>query len=355
LAQLNRAGASVRSEESNQYGQTPTNWVSHPSGIGYRRSSPGITTWSGSGSGSTSSTGAAIPGNPVTMDTGMSDGGNQDEINRLNNFITGGNENPTAMQQGPIGRAEQTAMPMVPSGSPSPVGFGETTGRDVIGDVMNEQGGGTWTIYGNPLYHPSSASPNSHRNGSERSGASGRGYGNGGYGGPPVNPAPPAAASPPPPNAAPFVYSGMPPSQIVNLGRLGLNGLRALRVGVAGKNALEAGQVLRAEQAIQGTRTLSGGMPEAYAKSATQPKAPKPKANGFKRPPRIRLGAENNATRNKTLAIGMTPQAKKRCGSESLLVALNDRMTARLTATAVTAAIHPAIGKRARLMTGIPP
>ena len=30
--------------ESNQYGQTPTNWASHPSGIGYRRSSPGMTT-----------------------------------------------------------------------------------------------------------------------------------------------------------------------------------------------------------------------------------------------------------------------------------------------------------------------
>jgi hypothetical protein len=195
LPTANPAGTSMWLEESNQYGQTPTNWVSHPSGIGYRRSSPGITT-SGSGSGS-GSIGPAIPGNPVTMDTGMSDGGNQDEINRLNNFITGGNENPTAMQPGPIGKAEQSAMPITPTGSPSAVAFGETTGRDVIGDVMNQQGGGTWTPYGNPLYHPSSASP-SGPSGSERSGASGRGYGNGGYGGPPVNLAPPAASPPPP-------------------------------------------------------------------------------------------------------------------------------------------------------------
>ena len=204
LPTANPAGTSLWLEESNQSGQTPTNWVSHPSGIGYRRSSPGITT-SGSGSGS-SSTGPPIAGNPVTMDTGMSDGGNQEEINRLSNFITGGNENPTAMQPGPIGRAEQIAMPITPTGSPAAVGFGETTGRDVIGDVMNQQGGGTWTPYGNPLYHPSSASPNAHPSGSERSGATGRGYGNGGYGGPPINSAPPAA-SPPPPNAAPFVSS----------------------------------------------------------------------------------------------------------------------------------------------------
>jgi hypothetical protein len=53
------------------------------------------------------------------MDTGMSDGGTKDEINRLNNFITGGNENPTAMQPGPIGKAEQTAIPSFPAGSPA--------------------------------------------------------------------------------------------------------------------------------------------------------------------------------------------------------------------------------------------
>jgi hypothetical protein len=200
LPTANPAGTSMWLEESNQYGETPTNWVSHPSGIGYRRNSPGITTsGSGSGSGSSSSTGAPIPGNPVTMDTGMSDGGDQDEINRLNNFITGGNENPTSIQPGPIGRAEQIAMPTTPTASPAAVGFGETTGRDVIGDIMNQQGGGTWTPYGNPLYHPSSASPNSHPSSSERSGATGRGYGNKGYGSPPVDPAPPAASPPPPP------------------------------------------------------------------------------------------------------------------------------------------------------------
>jgi hypothetical protein len=74
LPTANPAGTSLWLEESNEEGQTPTNRVSHPTGIGYRRSSPGITTFSGSGSGSTSSTGAAIPDNPVTMDTGVAPG-----------------------------------------------------------------------------------------------------------------------------------------------------------------------------------------------------------------------------------------------------------------------------------------
>ena len=116
LPTANPAGTSLWLEESNQYGQTPTNWVSHPSGIGYRRSSPGVTT-SGSGSGS-GTTGAPIPGNPVMMDTGMSDAGTPAELSRIsNNFITGGNENPTAMQPGPISKAEQdgTSTPLRPN------------------------------------------------------------------------------------------------------------------------------------------------------------------------------------------------------------------------------------------------
>jgi hypothetical protein len=172
-------------EESNQYGQTPTNWVSHPSGIGYRRSSPGITTWSGSGSGSTSSTGAAIPGNPVTMDTGMSDGGNQDEINRLNNFITGGNENPTAMQPGPISRGEQ-----------------EGGGGPLRSNLGNEMNVGGYVGYGLlqqfgliPEQSDRSSGDPNHVD-SSRSGTGGRNYGDGGSYSPPVESAPPGEPGP---------------------------------------------------------------------------------------------------------------------------------------------------------------
>ncbi len=159
LPEANPGGTEVWLEESNEVGQTPTNWVSHPSGIGYRRSSPGIITTTGSGSSASTSQGPPLPGNAPSMDTGLSDGGTTAELTRLNNFNAGGNENPTAMQPGPIGRAEQIAMPIVPTGSPA-AAFGETAGRDVIGDVMNQQGGGTWTPYGNPLYQPPSASSN---------------------------------------------------------------------------------------------------------------------------------------------------------------------------------------------------
>ena len=71
----NAGGTGVSLEESFQSGSEPTNWVSHPSGIGYRRNSPGITTWTGSGSGSTSSTGTPFAGN-------CADDGQRDERRR---------------------------------------------------------------------------------------------------------------------------------------------------------------------------------------------------------------------------------------------------------------------------------
>ena len=43
LPEPNPGGTSMMLAESNQSGQTPTNLVVHPSGIGYRRSSPGVT------------------------------------------------------------------------------------------------------------------------------------------------------------------------------------------------------------------------------------------------------------------------------------------------------------------------
>ena len=203
LPSTNPAGTSMWLEESNQSGQTPTNWVSHPSGIGYRRGSPGVTT-SASGSHS-SSTGPPIPGNAPTMDSGTSDGGAGQELGRLGNFEAGGNENPSATQPGPTPRAEQIAMPMLPIGGPAAVAISNTEGRDVLGDIMNDQSPGTWTPYGNPLYGSRASSGN--RGSSEQSGQTrqqGYGKGGGGLTGPdglvrgtgPVPPPPPPAAPP---------------------------------------------------------------------------------------------------------------------------------------------------------------
>ena len=47
-------GTSLWLEESNQPGQDATDWISHPSGIGYRRNSPGITSSGSHSSGSSS-------------------------------------------------------------------------------------------------------------------------------------------------------------------------------------------------------------------------------------------------------------------------------------------------------------
>ena len=132
LPAANPTGTSFWLEESNQSGQTPTNWVSHPSGIGYRRSSPGVTT-SGSGSGSHSSTtGPPIAGNAATMDSGTSDGGTDQELGRLGNFNAGGNENSTATQPGPTSRAAQT-LGLLRGTSPAMFNISVTVRRSTYG------------------------------------------------------------------------------------------------------------------------------------------------------------------------------------------------------------------------------
>jgi hypothetical protein len=131
--------------ESNQSGQTPTNLVTHPSGIGYRRSSPGVTTWSGS----TSSTTPAIPGNAPTMDSGTTDGGPDQELNRLANFLNGGNENPTSTQPGPTPRAQQLGMPMLPIASPAAVNI--SSGLSPTDDAAMNQTGPMGANLNNPM------------------------------------------------------------------------------------------------------------------------------------------------------------------------------------------------------------
>ncbi len=184
----NAGGTGVSLEESFESGSEPTNWVSHPSGIGYRRNSPGITTWTGSGSGSTSSTGTPFAGNAPTMDSGMSDGASGEELTRLLTFLTGGNENPSSTQPGPTSRAMQIAG----LGNPAVVLCGDGLPANES-NVMNDQGPGIWTPEGNPLYgggfgagagtgtgaasHSGpSGSEQSGRTGQQGQGAAGRGY-----------------------------------------------------------------------------------------------------------------------------------------------------------------------------------
>ena len=53
------------------------------------------------------------------MDSGTSDGGADQELARIGNFMTGGNENQTSTQPGPTARTQQIDMPMYPFGSPA--------------------------------------------------------------------------------------------------------------------------------------------------------------------------------------------------------------------------------------------
>ena len=89
-------------------------WASHPSAIGYRRQ--GYTTGgSHGGSGSMTVTIAAVA---PEFDSGMNSGTDQDEMERLNNFGQGAEENPTVAQSQPIARAVQQTAVVGPGGEP---------------------------------------------------------------------------------------------------------------------------------------------------------------------------------------------------------------------------------------------
>ena len=89
-------------------------WASHPSAIGYRRQ--GYTTGgSHGGSGSMTVTIAAVA---PEFDSGMNSGTDQDEMERLNNFGQGAEENPTVAQSQPTSRAVQQTAVVGPGGAP---------------------------------------------------------------------------------------------------------------------------------------------------------------------------------------------------------------------------------------------
>src|ERR1700678_4391536 len=116
-------------------------WTSHPSAIGYRRQGY-VTGGSHGGSGSMTVTIAAVA---PEFDSGMNQGTDQDEMERLDNFGQGAEENPTVAQSQPVSRAQEqvsgtssgaggpsTADIMAPSTGPEPewgVGFNPYSGH----------------------------------------------------------------------------------------------------------------------------------------------------------------------------------------------------------------------------------
>ncbi len=94
-----------------------TSWVSHPSAIGYRRQGA-LTIGSGSGA-HTLTIEAVAP----EFDSGMNDGTDGQELERVANFYTGAQENPTSAQSAPTPRAGQ-----------------QTSGMGAPGDVPSTRG-----------------------------------------------------------------------------------------------------------------------------------------------------------------------------------------------------------------------
>ena len=112
-----------------------TPWVSHPAAIGYRRQGA-ISI--GSGSGIHIKTIAAVA---PEFDSGMNDGTDGQEQERVANFYTGAEENPTSAKSAPTPRAEeQTGGIGGPGGGPS------------MGGIMDPSSGKepTWTPAFNP-------------------------------------------------------------------------------------------------------------------------------------------------------------------------------------------------------------
>ena len=117
-------------------------WVSHPSAIGYRRA--GLYRASGGGSGSggggSGSGGSyiAIAAVAPEFDSGMNQGTDQDEMERLENFSQGAQENPTVAQSQPTSRAVQQTAVVGPGGEPLFTPEGPTTSN--VGNSMNVGG-----------------------------------------------------------------------------------------------------------------------------------------------------------------------------------------------------------------------
>jgi hypothetical protein len=101
-----------------------TSWVSHPSAIGYRLQGV-VSAGSGSGGGGGGSGSGSGGGGTITIaavspdfDSGMNDGTDGQELERVANFYTGTEENPTSAQSAPTPRSEQDIANGVPPGNP---------------------------------------------------------------------------------------------------------------------------------------------------------------------------------------------------------------------------------------------
>ena len=118
-------------------------WTSHPSAIGYRRQGY-VTGGSHGGSGSATITIAAVA---PEFDSGMNQGTDQDEMERLENFSQGAQENPTVAQTQPISRAQQQVSETSSGGRPVNGRHHGSVDRPRAGDdPVLQSGNGPWPL-----------------------------------------------------------------------------------------------------------------------------------------------------------------------------------------------------------------
>lgn len=115
-----QSGSSIALQEQGGWGLRT--WASHPSAIGYRRRGQFGGGVGGSGSGGGGGSGSSvvvIPAVSPEFDSGMNDGTDGQELERLENFYSGAEENPTSAQSAPTPRAEQQVSGAGAAGGPS--------------------------------------------------------------------------------------------------------------------------------------------------------------------------------------------------------------------------------------------
>jgi hypothetical protein len=146
-----QSGSSIALQEQGGWGLRT--WASHHSAIGYRRRGQFGGGVGGSGSGGGGGSGSSvvvIPAVSPEFDSGMNDGTDGQELERLENFYSGAEENPTSAQSAPTPRAEQQVVGVNGDGNvPGNADGGGSSYGSLDGQPITTNGP-TWTPGFNP-------------------------------------------------------------------------------------------------------------------------------------------------------------------------------------------------------------
>ena len=144
---LNGSGTGMILQEPNEANPTDpqVSWVSHPAAIGYRRA----------GTDDGSVTEGELAAVTPEFDSGMNEGTTGEELQRVGNFYTGSEENPTSAQSAPTPRGEQQTSGVVASGAVPPAADRHRTASWIRAMATNPHGEPVLIRYsGHGYYNP---------------------------------------------------------------------------------------------------------------------------------------------------------------------------------------------------------